>query len=418
MFFLYQIFIFIVFLLSPIIILIRLIKKKEDKFRFLEKFCFFSQKRPKGNLLWFHAASVGELMSVIPLIHELEKNKKIKTILITTSTLSSSKIFKNFKFRKTIHQFFPIDLFYFISKFINYWKPKISIFIDSEIWPCTYRMLKRNSIPLLLLNARVTPKSFNRWKFFNKSSKNVFENIDTAYPCNLETKKFLKKFNVKNIKTIGNIKFCDAKSIKQTSFPNSFLVQTNKRLIFCASSTHKGEENIIANSHLKLRKKFKNLLTIIIPRHINRVNDINNDLQSLGLKTVIRTSKKKIDINTDIYLVDTYGETKKFLKISKIAYIGGSLINHGGQNPIEPAKFGLNILHGPNVHNFDEIYKLFNKKKIAYKINNQQQLINICSKLIISKKNNKISLKKLSSSILKKSVNEINKKFKDEIQKT
>ena len=127
MFFIYQIFISLIVLFSPIIILVRLIKRKEHKLRFIEKFCFFTKKKSKGNLVWIHAASVGEFMSVVPIIYELEKNKKIKTILVTTSTLSSSKIFQNFKFKKTIHQFFPIDHFYFTSKFINYWKPKISI---------------------------------------------------------------------------------------------------------------------------------------------------------------------------------------------------------------------------------------------------------------------------------------------------
>ena len=138
-------------------------------------------------------------------------------------------------------------------------------------------------------------------------------------------------------------------------------------MIFCASSTHKGEEDLIAKLHLKLKKKHKNLLTIIIPRHINRINEIYNNLKLLRLKTIIRTSDKNIDKNTDIYLVDTYGETKRFFNISKIAFIGGSLIKHGGQNPIEPAKFGLKILHGPNVHNFNDIYKLFNKKKLHTK---------------------------------------------------
>ena len=132
MFFIYQIFILIIIFLSPCIILIRLLKNKEHKKRFIEKFCLFTKKRNKGNLIWIHAASVGELMSVIPLIKKLEKENSIKNILVTTSTLSSSKIFENFKFKKTFHQFFPIDFFYFSSKFISYWKPKIAIFIDSE----------------------------------------------------------------------------------------------------------------------------------------------------------------------------------------------------------------------------------------------------------------------------------------------
>ena len=139
-----------------------------------------------------HAASVGELMSIIPLIYEVEKNKKVKNILVTTSTLSSSKIFNNYKFKKTIHQFFPIDFFFITSKFIKYWKPNLAIFIDSEIWPSMFKELKKNNIPLLLVNARITPKSFARWNFFNKLSKNVFKNIKTAYPQNLETEKFLK----------------------------------------------------------------------------------------------------------------------------------------------------------------------------------------------------------------------------------
>ena len=418
MFFIYQIFISLIVLLSPIIILIRLFKGKEHKFRFIEKFCFFSKKRSKGNLIWIHSASVGEFMSVVPLIYELEKNKKINTILITTSTLSSSEIFKNFKFKKAIHQFFPIDQLYFASKFINYWKPKISIFIDSEIWPCMYRELKKNSIPLFLLNARITPKSFRRWNFFNQLSINIFKNIEVAYPANIETEKFLKKLNVQKIINIGNIKFCEPKIKKDLNFSNSFLTKIKKRLIFCASSTHEGEEDLIAKLHLKLKKKHKNLLTVIIPRHINRINEIYNNLKLLRLKTIIRTSNKNIDKNTDIYLVDTYGETKRFFNISKIAFIGGSLIKHGGQNPIEPAKFKLKILHGPNVHNFNDIYKLFNKKKIAYKIKNLHQLINVSSKLLGVKKTNSISIKKLGDSILKKSVNEINKRFINEIKKT
>ena len=138
MFFFYQIIILIIIILSPIILIIRFLKNKEHARRFVEKFCIINNKKSKGNLIWIHAASVGEFMSVVPLINELEKIKDIKTVLLTTSTLSSSKIFENYKFKKTVHQFFPIDFFYFSSKFIKYWKPKVAIFIDSEIWPCMY----------------------------------------------------------------------------------------------------------------------------------------------------------------------------------------------------------------------------------------------------------------------------------------
>ena len=174
MYFFYQFLLFLAVICSPIILLIRFLKDKEDKKRFVEKFGFIKEKRIKGNLLWIHVASVGELMSVLPLIHELEKIKSIKSILLTTSTLSSSKIFKTLKFKKTIHQFFPIDLNFFTLKFIRYWKPKIAIFIDSEIWPNMFKNLKRNSIPILLMNARITNKSFKRWFFFKNFSKKSF----------------------------------------------------------------------------------------------------------------------------------------------------------------------------------------------------------------------------------------------------
>ncbi len=418
MFLIYQILILLIIFLSPIIIAIRLFKNKEHKTRFIEKFCLFKKKRAKGNLIWIHAASVGELMSTIPLIYEIEKNRNIRNILVTTSTLSSSKIFKNFKFKKVVHQFFPIDFLYFTSKFIKYWNPKISIFIDSEIWPCMFKELKKNSIPLLLVNARITPKSFARWNLFNKFSKNIFHNIEAAFPQNLESERFLKKLNVAKVNKIGNLKFCEIKKQKKVKLEKPFLSSIKNRLVFCASSTHPGEEMKIIQNHLTLKKKYKNLLTIIIPRHIERTKEIKNYCKSLSLKTTIRSSKEKVNTNTDIYLVDSYGETKKFFNISKLAFIGGSIVNHGGQNPIEPARFGLNILHGPNIQNFKDIYYFFNKYKIAHKFINLKQLIALSDKLIKIKKRKKINFKKMGNLILKRNVNEINKIINNEFKKT
>jgi len=294
----------------------------------------------------------------------------------------------------------------------------MAIFIDSEIWPCIFKDLKKNSIPLLLMNARITSKSFSRWNFFNKFSKNIFYNIDIAFPQNSETEKFLKRLKVKKIKKIGNLKFCETKNQKPINLEKTFLKSVKKRIIFCASSTHPKEENEIAQTHLALKKKYKSLLTIIIPRHTDRVKEIYDQLISLNLKTIIRTSNKKILNDTDIYLVNTYGETKKFFNISKIVFIGGSIINHGGQNPIEPARFGLNILHGPNVQNFRDIYHLFKKLKIAHKFINTKQLINISDKLLKSEKNKKLNLKKMGNLILKKSVIEIDKVLNNEFKKT
>ena len=357
-------------------------------------------------------------MSVVPLIDELEKDEKIEKILLTTSTLSSSKIFENLKFKKTFHQFFPIDFFFLTSIFIKHWRPKIAIFIDSEIWPCMFTEIKKNKIPLVLLNARITERSFKKWQILKKFSSIIFGKIDMAYPSNLETMNFLKKFKVKKIKKIGNLKFTERKKVKEKKFSKSFLRSINKKLILVASSTHPNEEMIISKTHLKLKKIFKNLLTIIIPRHIHRVQDIAKDIQSLNLKTIIRTSKQKIKPDTDIYLVDTYGETKKFFNISKTTFIGGSLTNHGGQNPIEPARFGLNIIHGPHVRNFRDIFKFFANKKISHKIKNHNELFKVSQKLLTKNNKIKLNLRKIGNSILKETVIEIKNILSHEIKKT
>ena len=167
MLFLYRILINIIFLLSPIIIIFRLIRKKEDIKRFKEKFCFFSKKKIKGKLIWFHGASVGELQSIVPLIEKLERNKKIKKILVTSNTLSSSKVLNKLNFKKVVHQFFPIDTNFHSKKFLNYWNPSSAFFIDSEVWPNMYLNLKRKKIPITLINGRITKKSFIRWKLFS-----------------------------------------------------------------------------------------------------------------------------------------------------------------------------------------------------------------------------------------------------------
>ena len=362
MIFLYRILINLVIILSPLIVLFRIIKKKEDPKRFTEKFCLFSKKRKTGKLIWFHVSSVGELLSIVPLIEKIEQKKKFKQILVTTSTLSSSNIFKKFKFKKTVHQFFPIDSNFLTQRFINYWNPSCAIFVESEIWPNMILNIKRKSIPLILLNARITKKTFKKWKSISIFAKKLFENFDYAFPQNYETKKYLRFLGIKNIKLLGNLKFSETK-IKQDLSINSRLKKFFKnKTIWCASSTHEGEEKLSANIHIKLKKKHKNLLTILIPRHTNRAVKINTELEEMGLRVHTHSSTKKINNDTDIYLVDTYGDTKTFFKLSKIVFLGGSVVKHGGQNPLEAVRLGCKIIYGPYINNFREIYHLLDKK--------------------------------------------------------
>ena len=411
MFFIYRILINLIILVSPLIVLIRLIKNKEDKTRFKEKFCFFTKKRGNGNLIWFHGSSVGEILSVIPLIEKLEKNKTINKILITSSTLSSSKILSKFKLKKTIHQFFPIDSNGLTKKFLNYWKPSIAIFIESEIWPNMLVNIKKNSVPLVLLNARITKKSYNKWRMIPSTANMIFKNFDICLSQNKETKKYLKYLGAKKIKFIGNLKFSESKSQKNNNFDNKLTKIFKSKKIWCAASTHDNEEKICALAHKNLKNKYKDILTIIIPRHIQRADSIIKEIEYLDLNIQKRSQNSNINKNTDIYLVDTYGETKSFYKICNTVFLGGSHINRGGQNPLEPARFGCKILHGPYVQNFTEVYKLLEKNNLSCKFNNIKQLITLVNQSITKKTNftNKIvKLKKIGSNILNKTLGEIN----------
>ena len=369
MLFFYRILINLVLLLSPIIILFRIIKKKEHPTRFLEKLGISSKNRMQGKVIWFHGSSVGEVLSIMPLIERLEKNSKIKQIVITSSTLSSSKVLEKYKLNKTVHQFFPIDANLIIKKFLNYWKPTAVFFVESEIWPNTIQNLHKRNIKIVLLNARITNKTFTKWFKFKSFSKDIFNKFDLCLCQNKETKIYLKKLGTKNIKNLGNLKFSESKKIKKINKIKNFKLLNNKNILFGGISTHYDEEIFCGKVHLELKNKYKKFISIIIPRHVNRAESIKNDLENLKLKVHLHSSKINIENDTDIYLVDTYGETKSFLNMCKVVYLGGSIIKRGGQNPLEAARSGCKVIHGSNVNNFKEIYALLNNIGVSSKIN-------------------------------------------------
>ena len=412
-FFIYQFFISIILLFSPAIIIYRIFKNKEDKFRVKEKFCFPSEKRGRGKLVWFHGSSVGEIISIIPIIKKYDKDRTINKILITSSTLSSSKILKKIKFKKTTHQFYPIDHFFFSNKFLDHWKPNIAIFLESEIWPSMFKSINKKKIPLILLNARITKKTYNRWFKIKKFSNSIFSLIDKAYSQNSETNYYLKKLNVKSIKSIGNLKFIENDNFESNQADKKLFSQFKRYKTFIAASTHDTEELFAAKTHIFLKKKNKNIITIIIPRHVNRVNQIISQINELGLNVISRSSNKRKLKNIDIFVVDTFGESKKFYKFATTVFLGGSIIKRGGQNPLEPAQFGTKILHGPNIDNFKDVYKYLNQLQISSKVNSPQE----CANSIIFRKNMKKAkkMKYLGTAILKKTLNELDKSIHNEI---
>ena len=402
MYFVYRVFTNLIILISPIIILFRLIKKKEELLSVSEKFCIYSKKNNLKSI-WFHAASVGELMSILPIIDKLERNKKIKQILVTTTTISSAKIFQKKKFKKTHHKYYPLDTNFLTNKFIRVWKPQIAIFVDSEIWPNMIENLYFKKIPIVLLNARITRKSFNRWNLVQNFAETIFSKISLALPSNLETKMFLKKLGVKKIKIAGNLKYYGKSKI---NFKGK--IKLNKKFnnfkVWCAASTHSSEEIFISKLHKDLKRNEKKLLTIIIPRHINRSKNIINNLKDDNLNVITHSSGKKLKKNTDIYLVDTYGEASRFYSLSNVTFMGGSMIKHGGQNPLEPARLGNYIISGPNIENFKEIYKFLEKNRMSIRTSNTTKIKKIISMRLNKKlsNNNKKKIFRIGDKILNK----------------
>lgn len=416
MLYIYRFLINLILILSPLIIILRLIKKKEDLNRFLEKFCFFSKERGKGKLIWFHGASVGEIKSIIPILEKLEKNKKIKKILITSNTLSSSKIIKKLRLKKIIHQFFPIDANYLSKKFLNYWKPSLVFFIDSEIWPNMVNNLYEKKIPFGLLNGRITKKTFKRWMEFPNFSKNIFSKFSICLSSSHESKIYLKKLGSKKVKQLGNLKFSQSENEKM-KFDTKLKRFIRSKRVWCASSTHKTEEEFCGLVHKRLKKRYENLLTIIIPRHIERVREVERELSNLNLKVHLHEPKSKLKDDTDIYIVNAYGKTKSFYSNCKNIFLGGSLIKHGGQNPLEATRYGCNIMHGPYIDNFKEIYNFLKMKKMSKKINNQKDMIYALNSYFSKNSNTKKIQKKLNligRNILYKTYDEINLLIKNE----
>lgn len=412
MFFLYRLIINTILILSPIIIIFRILKNKEDPSRFIEKLGIFEKKSIKGKLIWFHGSSVGEILSIIPLVEKFEKNKNIKNILITSNTFSSSKVLKKFRLKKTIHQFLPIDSRILVKKFLSNWEPSVAIFIESEIWPNFINEINRKEIPLILINARMTKKTFLKWNNLKNFSKSIFNKFNLTLSQNKETMFFLKKLGSKNIKNFGNLKFSENKSIKNNNIKSKKLLKffKSKNFVFGGISTHSGEEEFCGKIQTLIKYKIKNSLTVIIPRHIDRCADIIMRLQNLGLKVHLHSDKSNIDKKTDIYLVDSFGETNSFINQCNIVFLGGSVIKRGGQNPLEAVRLKCKVLHGPYTYNFSEVYALLRNLNLCFLVRHPNEVINHLN-FTKNKKNkinkNFINLNSLGKKILKDNYNEV-----------
>ena len=368
---------------------LRILKKKESPTRFREKLGITNTQRQDGYLIWFHCASIGELKSIIPIIdHYIKRNR----ILLTTSTLSSSEIFyKKYSDNKNIiHQFAPIDSPQIVKRFFLKWKPNIIFFTDSELWPNQIFYAKNNNIPIILLNGRISKKSFSKWRLFKRTMHEILKCFKLILCSSNQSENYFNYFKTKNIENIGNLKFIVSENLNYKDEEN---ISLQKRIIFLALSTHNTEEEFCIKAHVSLKIKYPNLLTLIIPRHINRIAIIEEIVKKLKLNSLTQDSLSGIKDNTDILIINTYGNTQKFIKLSKCIFIGGSLINHGGQNPIEVAYNNSLIFHGPHIHNFTEIYNFLNKENISFEVKSVKELIDHLDKNINSNQSNNIKEK-------------------------
>jgi 3-deoxy-D-manno-octulosonic-acid transferase len=380
MYYWYKIFTYLFYPFAKIYLQIRKLKKKEHPIRFKEKLSKIDNIRGEGFLIWMHVASVGEAMSILPLIENLIENNKINKILLTSITLSSGKILekKYSNNSKVVHQFLPLDIPVFTDRFLKHWKPNLAVFVDSEIWPNLILQINKKNIPLVLMNARITKKTFNRWNFLTKFSKNIFGKFDLCIASNKESEEFLKILGAKNVKNYGNLKFSNIKNNLTKNLDSLFLDKIKNKKIWCAASTHQSEEIFCARVHLNIKKNYSNILTIIIPRHVDRVKKIKNDLFNLNLNVIYSSELNKFDNNIDIILIDNYGETSKFYNISNNVFLGKSMVKSlkmdGGQNPIEAARLGCRIFHGPYISNFVEIYKYLKSLGVTKAIHDLNEL--------------------------------------------
>jgi len=394
-------------LIYPILIIfiyIRKIINKEDPKRYKEKI-FISHFRPinknKSKLIWFHAASIGELKSIIPIISQINKNKKLR-FLITTTTLSSGNLAKLElkKLRNIEHRYLPLDVSFLIDSFLFLWKPDKIFLVDSEIWPNLLLKVKKYNIPIALINARLTQRSRKKWLLFPNTAKKIFRIFSLFICSNIETRDYLKKLSLKNIFFKGNIKLIgQIKKEKITNKNKKFLM--NKRFWF-AASIHREEDIFCLKTHLKLKETYKDVVTILAPRHVERTSEIVALSKKYNLSTQVLEKNKKISEDKDIIIINHFGVLNIFFKYAKSVYIGKSMIenlkNEGGQNPIDAAKLECKIYHGPYVYNFEDIYKILDKNGISLMINNYNEL----SKNLISDLKNPNKQNKKNSSLMNK----------------
>ena len=314
------------------------------------------------NLIWVHAVSVGEVNASIPLLRRLKEDYEDIEILVTTTTPTGSKLVLERLGSSIQHQYLPVDIPICINKFLNVWQPKFLILLETEIWPNLLHCCKERGICTALVNARLSEKSQLNYEKFISLMRPAFESIDLILAQFDSDKVRLNKITKhKVIDVCGNLKFDqevphELKEIS-TNIKNDWAIDGELRPTLIAASTHEGEEEIILNAFKTIQETHPNSLLILVPRHLERFDQVKELLKESELDFVTRSNKSDVTKTTKVLLGDTIGELNFLYSLSNVAFVGGSLIDHGGQNLLEPAAQGLAILSGPSLRNFSDISK-------------------------------------------------------------
>ena len=354
----------------------RLLMGKEDPERLEERLGISLAERPTGNLIWFHAASVGESLSLVELIKRISSSQPDYNFLITTGTITSAKLILSRLPSNAVHQYIPVDTPKAVEKFLDRWRPSLAIWTESEFWPNLISFTAARDIPMILINARISEKSYRRWRFFKKSLKNLIEKFNYSLIQDEKTVKYFSKIGISsnNFELTGTLKEGSAALPHSETEQVEISKQILNRPVWLAASTHEGEEKLIAAAHRHASKASQGLLLIIVPRHPERGLEIASILTKENFKICLRSKKDKISSDTQIYIADTLGELGLWYRIAPVSFVGGSFVPIGGHNPFEPAALGSAILHGPYVENFKEIYNRLNVAGAAVKIEEASEL--------------------------------------------
>jgi 3-deoxy-D-manno-octulosonic-acid transferase len=340
--------------LASLLLSHRLKRGKEHPTRAIERRGQTKEARPPGPLVWVHGASVGEITSITPLVERLVA-RGFKA-LVTSGTVTSAKLAAQRLPAGVVHQFVPYDSPLFVARFLDHWKPDLALFTESDLWPNLILMSAERRIPLILVNGRLSERSFNRWR---RTPASIAALLGRFELCLAQSSAYATRYHdlgAPRITTTGNLKFDVPEASADAESLLALQAAIGDRTTIAAASTHAGEETALVDTHRRLRNSFPRLLTIIAPRHPDRGPGIVDIATAGGLSAVLRSQGRLPQATDDIYVVDTLGELGLVYRMAPIVFVGGSLASHGGQNPIEPIKLGAAILHGPHVWNFAEIY--------------------------------------------------------------